>query len=147
MFFYVNIYLIKSNSNWMFLSYLRVLFSSIIMSSCSMICNISQEVRIFASVWILNCYLFSVGSKISLIGVTKPFLFLLNAFNVCKLTFGLRAFLKINFSSWNVLTEFKLLWCSLIWHVFLVISALKILCIWETFPALLGHFISIYSYQ
>ena len=96
---------------------------------------------------ILNYCLFSLGSKISLFGITKPFLLLLKAFNVCKLTFGLKAFLKINFSNWNVLTEFKLLWCCLIWHMFLVISALKTLCIWETFPALLGHFNSIYSYQ
>lgn len=76
-----------------------------------MICNISQEIRIFVSVWILNYYLFSVDSKIPLIGIPKPFLLLLKAYNVCKLPFGLRAFLKINFSSWNVLTEFKLLWC------------------------------------
>ena len=112
-----------------------------------MICSISPKVRIFVSVWILNYCLFSLGSKISVFGITKPFLLLLKAFNVCKLTFGLKAFLKINFSNWNVLTEFKLLWCCLIWHMFLVISALKTLCIWETFPALLGHFNSIYSYQ
>jgi hypothetical protein len=72
---------------------------------------------------------------------------LLKTFNVCKLTFGSRTVLKINFSNWNVLTEFRLVWCCLIWHMFLVISVLKTFCIWETFSAVFGNFNSIYSYQ
>lgn len=112
-----------------------------------MICSISQKVRIFVSVWILNYCLFSLGSKISTFGITKPFLLLLKAFNVCKLTFGLKAFFKnklfkLECSYW-IQAFMMSVWfgiCSL-WYLHWNTLHLRLSCLVGTFQ------LNLYSYQ